>query len=394
MALVVIPHPFGGLSEEAIRAKADAGYDKMVAIARKWQPAQNTEVKERPYYPAPTFKRSGTEEEISDLYYERKWTDGLPIVAPSKERVQAMLKGTSLPPDTVLGYVPPRQGILTVELAATYAVMAGAKPEYMPVIIAAVQALLDPKHDWQMATATTNPCSTLIVVNGPIVKELGIQYAEGAFGPGPKARPNATISRAVNMMTDVVGGSLPPVDKSTIGYPMSYAGFLVGENEDANPWEPLNVQLGMKKGTNSVTVLQVRAISNFNMSKPTTGEPLLYAFARTMSAVTGIAEQGVDCTDDAPKLMMIGPEHAKIIADDGWTLPEIKKYLFEGSRIDKATFLVRNNFVAPICQEKSPLLSLVPKAEQILVMVAGGAGKHSLYMDTSKYPAVCKEIIK
>ncbi len=394
MALAVLPHPFGGLSVEEINAKVDTGFDDIVSLAQKWTPSKRSaDSQTKTPYPAPRFKFTGSEPEVSQLYYKRKWTDGLPIVAPTTERVQAMLKGTSLPPDKVIGYVPPRNGVLTVELAATYAVMAGAKPEYLPVIIAAAEAVLDPRHDWRMATTTTNPNALFLVINGPIIKELGIQYGIGALAPSPEGMPNATIGRAVNMMMDVIGDSQPPTDKSTLGTSLSYT-MVVGENEDASPWTPLNAQLGLKPGTSSVTVFEVRSFVNFNMSRFTDGEHLLLAMGKTISAVTGIAENGLDCTPDAPKLVVFGPEHAALVAKTGMTMDQVKKYLFESSRVSKMDYLFRNNGFAPVCRQDEPLISLVPSPDNFLLMVAGGQGKHSVYMDTSKYTAVTREIVK
>jgi hypothetical protein len=285
-------------------------------------------------------------------------------------------------------------GVLTVELAATHAVMAGARPQYLPVILAAAEALLDPRHDWRSATTTTNPCAPFIVVNGPIVKELGIQNGTGALAPGPLSEPNATIGRAINLIMDIVGGSQPPSpDKSTLGTPASYT-MVVGENEGANPWATLSVQQGAKPGTNTVTVFEIRSFVNFNLHEPNTAEGLLHPIAKTIGPVVGLAENGFECKEEVKELLVLSPEHADTIFKEGWNLDRVKNYLFETSRISMADYMIRNNNKKPGCRQNETTPTVVAAPGCFLIMVAGGEGKHSVFMETTRYVPVTKEIKK
>lgn len=392
MAHVIVQHPMGGIKLEDIKAKADAVYSDIVKVAEKWTPTDGP-LQQRQAYPATSFGFKGTEVEVSDLYYKRAWTDGLPIVAPAKERVAAMLKGTSLKPDTVIGKVPPRNGVLTVELAAVHAVMAGAKPEHFPVILAACEALLNPRHDFRGATTTTNPCAILLVINGPVIKELGIQYAAGALAPSPASLPNAVIGRAVNLIMDVVGDSQPPKDMSTLGNAGSYT-MVLGENEEANPWKPVSVQQGARPGASTVTVFEMRSFVNNNLHEPNTAEGLLHPISLTIGRVSGLAESGLECGTETRHLLILSPEHAATIAKDGWTLEKVQNYIFENSRIPMSDYLIRMNGKAPACRNEEKNISIMPAPSGFLVMVAGGPGKHSVYMDTARYIPITVEVDK
>lgn len=393
MAFVVVPHPMGGIKLEEIQAKADAAFDDIVAAATQWQPSSLEAPPAKPPYPAETFTLTGTLDDVIAFYYKNGWTDGLPIVPPTPERVAEMLSGTSHKPDEVIGLVPPRMGVLTVELVAVHAVMAGAKPQYMPVLLAAMEALLDPAHEFRAATTTTNPCAPILVVNGPVRDDLGIQYGTGALAPSPYSEPNATIGRALNLIADVIGGSkAPSPDKSTLGFPGSYT-MVLGENEEANPWHvPLNVQMGWPAGSNTVGVFEVRSFVNFNLHNPNTAEGLLHPMARTIGLVAGLAENGIECGEDARKLLVLSPEHAATIHGDGWTLDQVKQYLFENSYVSMSDYLIRNNGKAPRCRADQDPLTVTSRPEDFLVIVAGGEGKHSVYLETTRYVPVVKSI--
>lgn len=398
MCIVQAPHPIGGLSRDEVRAKADNVFPEIVKAAEHWTPtARNAAAPARKPYPASHFTVKGSEEDIAALLFKRKWTDGLPVVPPTPERVAAMLKGTSLSPDTVLGEVPPRDGILTVELAAVYAVMAGCEPEYMPVIIAACQALLDPAHEFRQATTTTNQSGFLIIVSGPIVKELGIRSGAGLFGPDPTSKANAAIGRAVNLIMDILGDSTPPPggkDNSTFGLPGSYT-MCAGELEEVNPWGmTIPVQQGFQKGTNAVTVFETRSYINLNLHSPNTAETLLHPMAKTIAASTGLGESGFGCTDAYKELLILSPEHVATMTNEGWTFDQVRRYLWENSRVDAKDYFIRNGNKPPLCRADDPNPTVLKAPENLMIMVAGGAGKHSMYMETTRYAPITKEIVK
>ena len=195
MAFVVVPHPMGGIPLPEITQKAKDAYPLMVKAAIDWKPTV-TMPAPKPVYPAATFSFKGSQGDVNDLFFDKGWSLGLPINPPTTEKVAAMLKGTTRKPDEVLGQLKPRMSSLTVELVAVAGVMAGCKPEHMPVLIAISEAMLDPKANWVGVATATGSVGALIVVNGPIAKEIGIASGQGAATRGHYA--NAAIGYAVN----------------------------------------------------------------------------------------------------------------------------------------------------------------------------------------------------
>jgi hypothetical protein len=191
--------------------------------------------------------------EINELFLKRGWTDGLPIIIPTRERVLAMLKGSRLDRSYEVATLAPMDGIATVEKIAVNAVMAGCRPEHMPILIAAVQAIADPDFDLRGLATTTSPDVPCIIITGPIAKEIGLNTGTNVMGRGN--RGNAAIGRALILLVNNVGGSWPGVtDMSSLGSPAEH-GMLVVENPDENPWPSLNVDLGLAPDANAVTVM-------------------------------------------------------------------------------------------------------------------------------------------
>src|SRR5437867_5137387 len=231
--------------------------------------------------PAATiFDFPGTHEEIDALYQERGWTDGLPIVPPTEAAVREFFRWTDRDPREVLGVLPPRQGEATVEKIAANAVMAGCRPEYLPVILSALEALADPLFNLDSIQATTHPVAPLIVVNGPIARELGINGGYNAFGQGFRA--NVTIGRAIRLVLMNVGGGLPGTgDRSTQGSPAKIA-YCVAENEAENPWQPLHVEAGLAPDVSTVTAFGCEGPHNIQDHHSATGLGILQVIAGSM----------------------------------------------------------------------------------------------------------------
>jgi hypothetical protein len=254
LSFVVVPHPMGMIPLPEIRKKAEDAFPEILKAAVQ----QNPKTKLRPGkppYPAQRIEFRGTVEDLNNLAFEKGWSMGLPILPPTPDRVAAMLKGTSRKPDEVIGVVPPRMGVLTVEVVAVHAAMAGCRQEYMPVLIKALEALLSPETNWQGASTTTGTTAMLVIINGPIVKEIGLACGQGSAGKGHHA--NAAIGYAMNSIAYTVGGSKPPSpDKGTLAAPSDFTGWIFGENEDALPqgWNPYHVQRGFHKSDSVVTV--------------------------------------------------------------------------------------------------------------------------------------------
>jgi len=395
MALVVVPHPLGNLSVEEARAKADAAFTDTLYAATEWEPTAELEVS-KPPYPAERFEFTGTVEEANKLFFDKGWSLGLPIIPPTTERVEAILKGTDRKPDEVLWEVPPRKGVLTIELLATHAVMAGCKPEYMPLLIAIVEAMKDPDFAWASQTVTTNPTFPLIIVSGPIVDDLCIGYEQGAAGGGNHA--NVSIGYCVNLIGDIVGGSKAPApDKSTLGQPANVVAMVIGENTEAEPsWTSLNIEMGYSPETSTVTLVAGEDISNMNIAQPDTAEEILKVIAIEMETIgpnNSVLSRG-EGTDVA---LLICPQHANAIAKDGWSKDDVRQYLFENARIPYKEWVLNLrtiHFTQPWYQQWGPgdMVPAVDSPDDIIVVVAGGAGAHSQYLSGFGGSAVTKPI--
>jgi hypothetical protein len=328
---------------------------------------------------AATFLFPGAYEAIDDHYQEQGWTDGLPIVPPTEEAVAEFLRCTERDAREIVGILPPRQGEATVERIAVNAVMAGCRPEYLPVVLAAVEALADPLFNLDSIQATTHPVAPLIVVNGPIAREIGLNGGYNAFGQG--CRANVTIGRAVRLVLMNVGGGLPGTgDRATQGSPAKIA-YCVAENEAENPWEPLHVEAGFPADASVVTVFGCEGPHNIQDHYSSTGLGVL----RTVAGAMGQAGSNNLLGAGSP-LLSLGPEHAATIARDGYTKPRVREFLFEHARFPLARlgaeyrrYQVERRGVP---DADDAMVPIVRRPEDISVIVVGGAGKHSSWQPT------------
>jgi hypothetical protein len=328
---------------------------------------------------AATFDFPGAYEEIDAHYQERGWTDGLPVVAPTEARVRAFLAQTDRDPRDVVGILPPRQGEATVEKIAVNAVMAGARPEYFPVILAGLEALADPLFNLDSVQATTHPVAPLLIVNGPIAREIGLNGGYNAFGQGVRA--NVTIGRAVRLVLMNVGGGLPGSgDRATQGSPAKIA-YCVAENEAESPWEPLHVEAGLAPDVSTVSAFGCEGPHNIQDHYSNTGLGVL----RTVAGAMGQAGSNNLLGRGWP-VLALGPEHAATIARDGYSKQKVKQFLFEHARFplgrlgaEYRRYQVERQHVTDVDDTMVPI---VRSAEDITVIVVGGAGKHSAWQPT------------
>ena len=260
----------------------------------------------------------------AELAYARGWTDGLPVTPPTDERVLAMLKGTARAPGEVVGKIPPFLAECTVEKVAINAVMAGCKPEYMPVLLAAIEAALEPVFTLHGVLATTYFSSPVIIVNGPIVKKIGMNSGINALGQGNRA--NATIGRALNLIVLNVGGGRPgEADRSTLGAPSKYT-LCFAEDESDPEWEPLSVARGLPPGVSAVTLFQGHGPEAFVDQKSRTPEGLTRSFALSL------VKMGHDrLTQSARAILVLSPEHYAIYKEAGWDRKRIERALYEAT---------------------------------------------------------------
>ncbi len=253
-----------------------------------------------------------------DYCYDQGWTDGLPVVPPSVERVEQMLAYEGRPPETPIAVHPATGYACTLHAAAVNAVMAGCKPEYFPVLVAAFEAMNEPGFNFHGSTASTGGSAPLLIVSGPVVDDIGMNADVNLFGPGNRA--NATIGRAVRLILLNVFRMVPGVsDKSTQGHPGKYS-FCIAERSRGNPWPLLCRELDYPEGASSVTVFAGGGFCNVENHGGNTPEHILGAVADAMA--------NYGCISLGQSVVVLAPEHMRIVAGAGWTRRHAQEYLF------------------------------------------------------------------
>ena len=324
-------------------------------------------------------------EDWNDHAIEQGWSDGFPLYAPTEDKVARFVEicrgdNEPFPP------MSPRRVIPTLSSIAANAVMAGCRPEYFPAVVAAVRAVLNPEYNLHGTLATTHPCAPMIMVNGPIRNEIEINCGSNCFGQGWRA--NATIGRALQLTLLNVGGAKPgEMDRSTQGSPSKYA-FCFGENEEESPWEPYHVRRGFAAGDNVVTTMPCEAPHNINDHGSTTGEGLLATIAGTISQTGANTIYGT-----APYMVALGPEHAATLHRDGWTIEAMQEKLFTDSAVHISRVSAENqkNYEEREQEIVNDHYHLTRTAQDIQIIVAGGAGKHSAYIPTFGFTEACSQ---
>ncbi|MEW6441006.1 MAG: thioredoxin family protein [bacterium] len=259
------------------------------------------------------------EDEI-ETCFERGWTDGLPVVPPTEVRVVRMLQGTPRGPGEVVGIIPPNQVPCTVEKAAVNAVMAGCKPEYLPVVLAAVEAACLDAFCLHGLLATTYFSGPVVLVNGPVARAIGMNAGVNVLGQGNRA--NATIGRALQLIVRNVGGGRPgEIDRATLGNPGKYT-FCFAEDEAGSPWEPLAVERGFPAGTSTVTLFAGDGVQGVFDQLSRTPESLARTYAACLRTV---AHPKIPIAADA--MLVVSPEHGRVFGRAGWTKSRLREEL-------------------------------------------------------------------
>lgn len=309
---------------------------------------------------------------VQALFDERGWSDGLPVIPPTEERVGRMLAAAERDAQDVVGVVPPRWAPATMEKIAINAVMAGCLPEYMPVLLAAVEAITDPKLNLYSLQATTGGPSVMLIINGPARKRINVNGGANALGEGWRA--NATIGRCIRLIQRNIGGSYPGTTcKATLGWPGKYS-ICVGENEEASPWEPLHVERGFKPGDSTVTAVSADGSVRASDLDSTKAVGILTNFAQRMEGPSG-----------PEAIMVVCPEHAKIIAQDGFSKADVKRFIWERAAyrmkdLPDETFNQRVKRRPDLQLTRDSAIPVTDKPEDIIVVVAGGDGSQSQYI--------------
>ncbi len=314
----------------------------------------------------------GAKEDPIEACYERGWSDGLPVVPPTQARVLAMLEGTTRAPDEVLGLMPSNLDTCTVEKVAINAVMAGCRPEYMPVLLAAIEAVLDDDYCLHGTLATTRFVGPVVIVNGPIARQIGMNGKGNALGQGNRA--NATIGRAVQLAVRNIGGGKPQgVDRATLGNPGKLS-YCFCEDEEGSAWEPLTVDRGLTAGANAVTVFAGFGLQGVIDDLARTPEELVESMASSLRAVDNVKKfPGPDC------LLVVCPEHERTYMEGGWDKARVHKELMARMAVP-ADDVLRGlggmaEGVKPEMAGKT-VSKLLPNGLMI-VRAGGGAGKFS-----------------
>jgi hypothetical protein len=315
-----------------------------------------------------------------EAWFERGVTDGLPVVPPTRERVDRMLGGTGRDRTELVGEMPPNYGRLTVEKAAVNAVMAGCRPDYLPVVLAAAECACDPAFNLHGVSTSTHFSAPLIVVNGPVRGRIGLNASFGVFGPG--ARANATIGRALRLLMLNVGGARPgELSMSTFGHPGRYT-YCIAEHEEVSPWPPYHVARGYAASSSVVTLFAGDAPHGISDHASRTARSLAGSLGWSMAGLWNSKHFPLY----SPTMLVVGPEHAQTIAADGWSRENLADWLYQRIRMPYRTLLpepehgegTNLRFAKPPPGDDA-MIPKFPSAEDIHVVVAGGtAGRFSV----------------
>ena len=382
LPLVKVPHPVGTISLEALRTVAESAVAAIVAqLIRGNGAALHENARLSPDgegSAAASLSVPSDPAEMFSFLFDRGWTDGLPVLPPTMTAVRKMVAAGGKKADAVLGIIPPLNGVATVEKIAANAVMAGCLPGYFPLVLAAVRGMTRPGYNLDGLQTTTGNIAPLAIVNGPCRNGLAINYGANVLGQGWRA--NATIGRAIRFVMTNIGGARPgSFDKSTVGQPAKYT-FCFAENEEESPWPPFHVERGLAHDCDTVHMFGASGVySAVDMaSQSATG--LLKTFALTM---TGGLASGVTSTE---VLWVICPEHAAILARDGFTKEKLRAELFARARVPFDNIADEN---LELLAKRRPLwfksgaareIGVVDGPEDIWLVVAGGAGAKSAYI--------------
>ncbi|MFH1651862.1 MAG: hypothetical protein ABID87_07185 [Chloroflexota bacterium] len=393
---VEIPHPLAGLNEQVIAERAKSVVDEIiVGLTQEAPAAVKTTAKKIVVKPEPaTVKAGGSSpaeamRAVNDLFHQKKWTDGFPIIPPTEAEVARMLTGTDRSPDEIIGLIPPHWGKATVRNIAINAVMAGAEPAYLPVIIAAVEAVTAPEFAaseqavWGAAgmQATTGSVSPLLIINGPVAADLKVESGVGCFGRGHRA--NAAIGRSLRLvLTNTGGAHLGVSDMKCHGSAQEFT-YCVAER-DRHPvfqgkkaaWQPLNVERGFAPGSNTVTAAAAHPPMCINEVSQG-GFDILYSMVDTILSVGQLPYEL-----DWQYIIVLNQMHAQRLAEAGWTKEDIRKYLYANSVMPwgkyKLQYLARTQpSWMPLTANEDTSIHVVDSPDSFVIMVAGGECQYS-----------------
>jgi hypothetical protein len=363
--------------------------DKIIDGLTKWRPKLEIKVAVKP----PQIRVEGKDYEealvhMNHLFLRSLWSDGLPILSPTEARVNWILTGTDLSRDTLVGegVIMPRGGLATVETLAVNLAMAGGRPEYLPVLIAATEAITHPDNWHQAWNTTGGACAPIVIVNGPMAKQIRLNRGYSLLAPSPRFPAGASIGRAIRFLLMNVGGAVPGSGTlSGYGGPGRYTGLVFAEAEDKLPpdWEPLNVEHGYPRGSNTVIAHVVDQYAEVWEPVGVTAETTLISLeswaevmAHPVHMPTWIQYARPHGT---PGYFLISPGAAQQLSKLGWSKAKLKNFLWEHARLPKSEFLsnileqAAHSRGFPKDEIRYPM-PIARKPENMKIVVAGPAG--------------------
>ena len=375
LPLVKVPHPVGSIALDRLRSLAELTVDAIAEqlLRNSKFAAGATAINRTNGDDSDSLIMVSSEPaELFNEMIERGWSDGLPVLPPTGAAVEIMVAASGLDKHFSLGAMPPLNGRAVIEKLAANAVMAGCLPEYFPLVVAATKGVLLPGFNLDSVQTTTGNVAPMIIVNGPCRHRLKINSGANVLGQGWRA--NATIGRFVQLVKRNIGGSYPGTTcKATLGWPGKYS-ICVGENEEASPWEPLHVERGFKAEQSTVTAISADASIRASDLDSSKAEGILINFAQKMDGPSG-----------PEAIMVICPEHAKIIAGDGFSKKDVQKFIWERAAyrmkdLPDETFEQRVKRRSDLKLTRDSVIPVTDRPEDILVIVAGGDGSQSQYI--------------
>ena len=391
MRVVEYPPPNVGVqSPEAIYEQAKALIDGVIIALTEPPPPPREVAAKAAGAKGREIVFSGTLEEVNEFFRQNQWTDGLPIIPPALEAVDEMLKYTDCSPDEVIGVLPPANCEATVRTIAVNGVMAGCRPEYMPVLLAVVEAIAEPRFGLQHAGSTAG-WTPLIILNGPIIKELDFNSGQGVLRPQRQA--NITVARLLRLaMVNIAGYQLGTTDMATFGY--NYIPVLA-EAEDESPYEPLSVERGFKRGSNMVTILSAISMS-YQFTSLGTAEEHLRVLTKEATRELGgpLVRVMTIFGPEVSPVLCLSPLVASIIAEAGYSKSGIRQYIYDNAKIPAYQFdeqlaglwpgftvrkaVEQGKLPESFCETEDParLLPILHAPEELLIVVSGSSTRN------------------
>jgi hypothetical protein len=385
LPLTVVPHPIGNLADDRARDLGQSAVPGVVESLTTGAPRSGQVIRgarldmHQPVRLAADFSGPVDVLEATEIFSGRGWGDGLPIVPPTRERVDRVLDVLGRDPNEELGPVPPRWGVATVELVVVNAIMAGCPSQLVRVVLAAVEAVLKPAYNLYSIQATTGSVGPSIIVSGPLADELGISGGAGCLGPGHRA--NLAVGRALRMVLANIGGATPgALDRATLGQPGKIA-LCFSENQADNPWPPLHVELGYEPEQSVVIIDSIMGTTDIMDHTSNVAEDLLHMLS---GCVGGSAFNHTQTGGHS--VLVLCPEHAGLLAQAGLSRADVARELSKRASIEVGAFTGRaleNVVRVRRARHFGPGVTRIPVfdgPEFIRIVVAGGAGPHSTFL--------------